>query len=105
MLELAATLARGQPFSPYMLAELALEQARLAGDDQQTVLALKHVLESVVEPQVQADVLCDQALYMLRRGQREEAVAYGVQSLQLAQQTGAPMLVKRSRDLLLRLAP
>jgi hypothetical protein len=105
MIELSATLARGQPFSPDMLAELALEQARQAGDDQQTVLALKHVLGSFVEPQAQADVLFDQAHYLLRRGQREEAMAYGVQSLHLAQQAGAPMLVKRSRSLLLRLAP
>lgn len=105
MLEFAATLARGQPFSPAMLAELALEQARLAGDDQQAVLALKRVLESFVDLQAQAGALYDQALYMLRRGQRDEAIVYGVQSLQLAQQMDAPLLVKRSRGLLLRLAP
>ena len=104
MLEIAATLAHGQSWNPYPLAELALEQARQAGDDQQIAMALKHLLEDVVDPQVQADVLCDQAHYLLRRGQRGEAMVYGMQSLHLAQHTGAPLLVKRSRDLLLRLS-
>lgn len=103
MCEIAASIARAQPPSLTTLAELALEQGRLAGDEAQIAQALKQILEGVGDPQAHADVVYDQAQYALSRGQQEEARAYGVQSLHLAQHAGAPVVVKQSRDLLLQL--
>ena len=99
----AETLSRGQDWTPGMLAEIALEQARLAGDYERTRLPLRKLLDAARDPQVEPDILLDQAQYAWSQGQIDEAYFYGLQSLELAQKARTPLMEKRSQELLMRL--
>lgn len=103
-LEIALSLSRGQDENSGRKAEIMLEQARMIGDYEQSVLALRMLLDTFFDPQGKADMLLDQARYALSQQRRDEALFYGLESLKLARKFDAAAIAIRSQELLARLS-